>query len=237
MNHNLNYDKKYNSLFDVYIPICDFIKQVKEVEGCSTFNINRTVMGADGKVRLVDLSDSVSGRNVFTIPYPYTEPLAQDLYLAAKENEADIPDQVVNSWMGGILKRSQSIINNSLTFNALNKMDSQPNTGYIIHKTSGHIVIYDPTEQDLDLEFVSINHYAIRLLNKSDMSNVSKEYKYKAVTLYNYYYRWKHADGKVDCVPGPSNSIAAQLRLDDLNDMFLYIHERIIAHDRIIIAI
>lgn len=85
------------------------------------------------------------GEDVYTVPYPWGTPLRTDFY------EADLKDLTIpeiTEWRESLNSRMYPLIHNSITKDRLDELDSEDDTGIIVHSLDGELELFQYSDID-----------------------------------------------------------------------------------------
>lgn len=241
------FDLEINKLSDILIPFRENLKLVSLVEGCAEYSI--TVYKKNVRGITEDITDQM-----YIFPYPYLEPISKEFASIHMDINA-VSEKDYNEWKNQIDERFTPLVNFAIPYEKMRHIDNDPDSGCIVHITTGYIVPFTYSKTDsLEILSTPVNHRAIleylAKVNEIPDDNFavfkeSKEHIYDLVMssmVYRRHYRFKYNDHDPwnpqgeQLIPATasSRSLLTQVQLDIANNHILEGYNQ---HKKVIVTI
>ena len=177
MKQRKYYDSIYNEqidrIGDILVPLPVFNDMVEFVEGTNSFEIAYT-MRYDNEVHSYDATTGMC-----IMPYPYLESVAYSApivdFATRIENRKDVSNInkeiiLTNAIREAISARIETFASNMLDRSIVEKIDSDPDVGCILHVSTGNMVFYHFSCVD-DLQVIQLDNMIPRYLHMATLQD------------------------------------------------------------------
>lgn len=241
------FDLEINRLSDILIPLREDLKLVSLVEGCSDYSITLYKKNMQGATE--DITDQM-----YIFPYPYLEPISKEFASIHMDINA-VSEKDYTEWKNRIDERFTPLVNFAIPYEKMRQIDNDPDTGCIVHITTGYIVPFTYSKIDgLEILSTPVNYETIleylAKVNEIPDANFalfkeSKEHIYDLVMssmVYRRHYKFKYTghdpwnpqDEQLIPATASSRGLLTQDQLDTANNHILEGYNQ---HKKVIVTI
>lgn len=146
------FDLKTDKLSDILIPLRENLKLVCLVEGCSNYSIELNRTNPQTRV-----TENITDR-MYMLPYAFKEPVSKEFSAISMDLNA-ATEKDYTAWKQMIDDRFLPLAKFAIIEDKMRAIDNDPDTGCIVHITSGYIVPFTYSKiKDMQIMSTPVNY-------------------------------------------------------------------------------